>query len=86
VHDPVDVAKTNWEARSGELRHPMLIIHSVDDEFVPVGPSERLAKARPDLVRFEPWQTARHCKEWNVDPDRWERAVAQFVSEVGVAT
>jgi pimeloyl-ACP methyl ester carboxylesterase len=80
VHDPVDVAKTNWVARAGELRHRMLLIHSVDDEFVPIGPSERLAEARPDLVWFEPWETARHTKEWNTDPERWEIAVREFVS------
>lgn len=80
VHDPVDVAQTDWVARADELRHPMLIIHSRDDEFVPVGPSERLAQARPDLVRFEPWAQARHCKAWNVDASRWERLVGEFVS------
>lgn len=80
VHDAVDVAKTNWVARSGELGHRMLLLHSVDDEFVPVGPSQQLAKARPDLVTMEHWDTARHTKEWNVDPQRWERSVAEFVS------
>lgn len=79
VHDPVDVAKTNWVARADELRHRILLIHSVDDEFVPIGPSERLAEARPDLVRFEPWVTARHTKEWNTDPGRWESALREFV-------
>jgi dipeptidyl aminopeptidase/acylaminoacyl peptidase len=80
VHDPVDVAKTNWVARADELRHRMLLIHSVDDEFVPIGPSERLAEARPDLVWFQPWETARHTKEWNTDPERWETVVREFVS------
>jgi uncharacterized protein len=80
VHDAVDVAQTNWVARADELRHRMLLIHSVDDEFVPIGPSEQLAEARPDLVWFEPWKTARHTKEWNTDPERWETAVSEFVS------
>lgn len=80
VHDPVDVAKTNWVARAAELRHRVLLIHSADDEFVPVRPSELLAEARPDVVRFERWTTARHCKEWNTDPRRWESAVADFVA------
>jgi hypothetical protein len=80
VHSPLDVAKTNWVERAAELRHPMLIVHSVDDEFVPVGPSQQLAAVRPDLVTMEPWDTARHTKEWNVDPDRWDRSVAEFVS------
>ena len=80
VHDPVDVAQTDWVARAAELRHPVLLIHSVDDEFVPVGPSRELARARPDLVTMEHWDTARHTKEWNLDPQRWDRSVAEFVS------
>lgn len=80
VHDPLDVAQTNWVARASELRHPVLLIHSVDDEFVPVGPSLELARARPDLVTMEAWDTARHTKEWNTDPQRWERSVAEFTA------
>jgi pimeloyl-ACP methyl ester carboxylesterase len=84
VHESVDVAKTDWVARAGELRHRTLLIHSLDDEFVPSGPSERLAAARPDLVQFEPWQVARHTKEWNTEPQRWESLVREFVSSPGV--
>ena len=57
----------------------MLIIHSRHDEFVPVGPSLELAAARPDLVTLVPWEVARHCKEWNTDPLRWESEVAAFL-------
>jgi pimeloyl-ACP methyl ester carboxylesterase len=80
VHDPVDVALTNWVARADEIRHRILIQHSVDDEFVPAGPSLALAKSRPDLVTLEPWDTARHCKEWNLDTVRWERVLADFLT------
>ncbi len=80
VSESVDVARTNWVERADELQHPILLIHSRDDEFVPVGPSEALAQERPDLVTFEPWSLARHCKEWNVDPRRWESVVRDFVS------
>ena len=81
VHEPIDVALTNWEDRAGELKHRTLLIHSLDDEFVPAGPSISLAAKRPDLVRFEPWQTARHTKEWNVDPERWDAVVRAFLTE-----
>jgi pimeloyl-ACP methyl ester carboxylesterase len=81
VHEPIDVAATNWENRSAELKHRTLLIHSLDDEFVPVGPSMSLAAKRSDLVRFEPWQLARHTKEWNVDPERWDAVVREFLSE-----
>jgi len=78
VHESVDVAQTDWVRRADELRHPILLMHSADDEFVPVGPSRQLALHRPDLVTFEEWRVARHCKEWNTDPQRWERLVTDF--------
>lgn len=80
VHEPIDVARADWVDRAAELRHPMLLIHSDGDDFVPVGPAVALAARRPDLVRFERWQQARHCREWNNDTDRWERAVGQFLA------
>lgn len=80
VHDPVDVARTNWVARSAEIRQPVLIQHSVDDDFVPAGPSIALAQARPDLVRIEQWDTARHCKMWNLDTPRYDAAIEEFLS------
>lgn len=78
VHDLLDVAQTDWVTRADELTHPMLLIHSADDEFVPVGPSRALAERRPDLVEYEEFRVARHCTEWNVDPQRWERVVRGF--------
>ena len=81
VHEPIDVALTNWDQRADELNHRTLIIHSLDDEFVPVGPSASLAAKRPDLVRFVPWREARHTKEWNVDPERWDAVVRAFLTD-----
>ncbi|OFE14366.1 hypothetical protein BA895_10340 [Humibacillus sp. DSM 29435] len=80
VVEPVDVALTNWVARAAELRHRVLLIASEGDDFVPIGPAAQLAARRPDLVRLERWQVARHCKEWNIDPERWERVVTEFVA------
>jgi pimeloyl-ACP methyl ester carboxylesterase len=79
VHEPIDVARTDWVARADELRHPMLVIHSDGDDFVPIGPAVALAGRRPDLVRFDRWDTARHCREWNYDSERWERVLREFV-------
>ena len=68
VHEGVDLARTDWVRRGDELHHPVLLIHSADDEFVPCGPSRELARARPDLVTFVEWHLARHCKEWDTGP------------------
>lgn len=83
VHEAVDVARTDWVARAGELHHRILLVHSRDDEFVPFGPSRELARLRPDLVTWEPWAVARHCKEWNTDPARWEQVVGRFLDTLG---
>jgi len=76
---PVDLKAMDWEARAVELRTPTLLIHSVDDDYVPFGPSASLAEKNPEMVTFEPFDGARHTKEWNVDPERWERLVQAWL-------
>jgi uncharacterized protein len=76
---PVDLDRLDWVSRAAELTHPVLVIHSVDDEYVPADPSRRFAEARPDLVSYLSIDGARHCKEWNVDPEAWDAAVARFL-------
>ena len=80
VHESVDLALTDWVRRGAELHHEVLLIHSADDDFVPYRPSRELALARPDLVTFEQWHVARHCTEWNTEPERWERLVGGFAA------
>ncbi|MDC5695740.1 alpha/beta fold hydrolase [Intrasporangium calvum] len=77
--EPIDLAHTDWVARADELDVPILLIHSTGDTVVPFAPAAALAERRPDIVRFEPWHRARHCREWNYDSQRWELAVSSFV-------
>ena len=67
-------------ARAGELRHPILILHSDDDGFVPSTASHRLADARPDLVELEAFTVARHTKLWNYDQQRWTDAIEGWLT------
>ena len=76
---PVDLKAMDWVARAVEVRTPTLIIHSVDDEYVPYEPSAILAERNPDMVTFESFSRARHTKEWNVDPERWESLVKAWL-------
>lgn len=76
---PVDLKAMDWVSRAVELRTPTLILHSVDDEYVPYGPSAALAGKNPEMVTFEPFSRARHTKEWNVDPEGWERLVTAWL-------
>ncbi|WP_354188926.1 alpha/beta fold hydrolase [Arthrobacter sp. UYCu712] len=76
---PVDLKTMDWVSRAVELRTPTLILHSVDDEYVPYGPSAALAEKNPEMVTFEKFDRALHTKEWNVDPERWEGLVSAWL-------
>jgi len=76
---PVDLKSMDWVSRAVELRTPTLILHSVDDEYVPYGPSASIAEKNPEMVTFETFRDARHTKEWNVDPKRWEGLVTAWL-------
>ena len=79
VEDPVDLDRLDWVTRAEQLRLPVLVLHSEDDDVVPAEPSRLFAAARPDLVTYVPSRGALHTKEWNVDPDGWDAAVARFL-------
>lgn len=82
LDEPLPLDRMNWVRRAEDLSVPVLLIHSDDDEFVPAGPSRRLAAARPDLVTLVTSRGAGHTKEWNVDPEAWEMAVARFLLDL----
>ncbi|GAA4507979.1 alpha/beta hydrolase family protein [Brevibacterium yomogidense] len=79
LQTPIDLDRLDWVTRAAELDKPVLLIHSDDDAFVPSGPSHALARVRFDLVTMPEYDTAAHTKEWNVDPERWEDDVANFL-------
>ncbi len=79
VEQPVDLEALDWVSRAGELDVPVLLMHGGEDGYVPVGPSRALAAARPDLVTYAEFAGAGHVREWNTDPERWEREVARFL-------
>ncbi|KTS61332.1 alpha/beta hydrolase [Microbacterium testaceum] len=73
-------------AHADELRHPVLILHSDDDGFVPSDASHALAEARPDLVTMETFEVARHTKLWNYDETRFTRVIQDWVRRQGLAS
>ncbi len=82
LDSPLALHRMDWVSRADELAVPILLIHSDDDEFVPSTPSRRLAAARPDLVTLVSSRGALHTKEWNVDSEAWEMAVARFLLDL----
>ena len=66
------------------LSVPVLLFHGREDARVPVWLSDRLAEARPDLVRYEVFDGAIHVGAWNQDRERYERAVRGFLTVRGI--
>ena len=77
----------NWGAldyltQVDEISAPVLIFQGDEDDKVPVRTSEMLAESRPDVVTYLLFDGAPHVGAWNVDPERYERAVSQFLDRV----
>lgn len=79
---PIDFARMDLVARARELDRPILLLHSEDDGYVPATASKALAVARPDLVWFEEFTTARHTKLWNYDPARWNGVIERWLARL----
>lgn len=78
--EPLDLDRLDFVARAAELDRPILLLHSVDDGFVPATASVALARARPDIVSYEEFSEARHTKLWNYDRTRWEDAIRNWLA------
>lgn len=80
LKEPIDLNRLTWPARSADIKVPTLILHSIDDTYVPYEPSAALAEASP-LIDFVPFEQAPHTREWNVDPQRWFEAVTSWLTQ-----
>lgn len=81
---PIDLERLDFVRRAGELHTPILLLHSVDDGYIPPTASQALAAARPDIVTFEEFATARHTRLWNYDAPRWNAAIARWLANLTV--
>lgn len=81
---PIRFDELDVVARAAELRHPILILHSDDDGFVPSDASHDLVVARPDLVEMKVFEVARHTKLWNYDEERWSESIRTWLASRGL--
>jgi pimeloyl-ACP methyl ester carboxylesterase len=81
---PIPFDRLDVVARADELQHPILLLHSDDDGYVPADGSHALAAARPDLVEMEVFTGARHTKLWNYDQKRWSDAITSWLDRTGM--
>ncbi|MGV3016984.1 alpha/beta hydrolase family protein [Rothia sp. 88186D007BW] len=86
LKEPISLQQISWPHRADDITVPTLIMHSVDDTYVPHQPSQALAELSA-LVDFVPFDKAPHTREWNVDPQRWFETVTNWLSSrnIGVS-
>ena len=62
------------------LKAPILLFHGDADRLVNIRTSQALAKARPDLVTYIPVAGGTHARSWNMDPQRYDGAITDFLA------
>jgi pimeloyl-ACP methyl ester carboxylesterase len=77
----IDWGALDQVRRAEEFSVPILLFHGEDDETVPIETSDRFAAARPDLVRYEVFPGAGHVASWNVDSERYEAVLGEFLAD-----
>lgn len=76
----LDLDEVDWVERADQIDVPVYLVHSDDDQFVRNEPSRELAGLLPELVvpRFD--GPADHTREWNLDPEGYERDMELWFS------
>ena len=77
--------KIRWDdfrflKRSSELAHPILLIHSEEDNTVPITASDQLFKLRPDIVTYIRLKKGSHAAAWNQNQEALEKKIRTFMN------
>ena len=75
----IDFEAMDYLRRADELGAPVLLFHGDADRKVPIGSSDALAGARPDIVQYVRNTGVDHVRSWNAGPAAYEAAVREFV-------
>ena len=78
----VDWEAMNYLKDADRLDIPILLIHGEDDTRVPIETSDKLAGLRPDIVTYRVYPDTSHGSAWNVDSERYERELRDFLLRV----
>jgi alpha-beta hydrolase superfamily lysophospholipase len=79
----VNWAQLSYVDRPGSIQVPALIIHGDADGTVPLSVGEQLATRLGEAATFEVFEGADHVRSWNVDPERYQRIVGDFLAGLG---
>ncbi|MER7128091.1 alpha/beta hydrolase family protein [Streptosporangium saharense] len=77
----VDLERLDLLARPPKVRPPMLLIHTRDDEEMPVQAARDLAAAGRWPIQYEEFARGGHTEAWNGDRARYDRLVHAFLAK-----
>ena len=69
----------DYISKSAGVHTPVLLIHSENDETVPVCIGDRLAHELPEVVTYLRLEGAPHAAAWNYSQNEVEESVTQFI-------
>lgn len=69
----------------GNVRKPMLFIHSLEDDFILPHMTEELYEAKEGDKMLKLFEKGAHAKSFNVNPVEYEKTVKDFLSRHGFA-
>ncbi|MDK1290820.1 MAG: hypothetical protein QGM46_00480 [Actinomycetota bacterium] len=78
----VDWDMLNQLERTGEFDVRILLMFGAEDPVTPVEQFVEFAEQLPELVEMERFEQGEHTDLWNIDADRYERTVAEFLFAV----
>ena len=79
----IDWETTNYVQRAATvLQVPTLVFHGTSDHRVPISVSRQLEAHASGVVTLVETPAAGHVMSWNVDPDRYERYLENFLGEI----
>ena len=72
-------SRLNQIERMDQFDVPMLLLQGTEDDVAKVATADEFAAGLPDLVVYERFDGAVRTELWNVDPERYNTAVLQFL-------
>lgn len=81
---PIEFSSLNWSGQN-RVNIPTLVVHSPGDEEIPFSLTQRFSAANKGVVAVAEFPATGHALEYNVDPEGFNRIVAETLGSEGEA-
>ena len=78
----LDWSELDYISKSSQIELPVLLIHSTNDQTVPVTQSDQFACHIPNLYEYLKLEGAPHAAAWNFAQDKVELSIKTFINHV----